>query len=645
MHDLNPVMPTPVRRHDRLGNLLMRLWRHIGPRRRAQFVLLLALMIVASFAEVLTIGAVLPFLMVLTSPQSVMVHPLTQPFIVFFGISTSGELLLALTIAFGAASMIAGFLRVTLLWVSTHLSCRTGADLSISIYRRTLYQPYAVHISRNTSEVISGVTIKANHVISNVFSPSMTLISSAFMLIAILATLLMVNYVVALSAFVGFSLIYGVIIKLTRKSLVANSERITQELNRAIKALQEGLGGIRDVLLDGSQDAYCDLYRSADLRMRYAQANTLFISQCPRYMIEALGMILIAVIAYMLARQSGALTNTLPMLGALALGAQRMLPVIQQAYASWISIYGSQAPLRDTLDLLDQPLPAHADESSVTPLSFEREIELVKLEFRYAPDAPCVLSKIDFSIEKGTRIGFIGETGSGKSTLLDIVMGLLSPTSGSLKVDGISITTANQRSWQSLVAHVPQSIFLTDSSVAENIAFGVPREKIDMDRVRRAAQQAQIGELVEGWPAKYKTVVGERGIKLSGGQRQRIGIARALYKQAKVIIFDEATSALDNLTEESVMRAVESLGGDLTIMIIAHRLSTLSFCDKAVFCALAAMPKSSVGDPSRLPHLETGPTYAFEIFHSHYGWHRLLRQDLCPNDTCKVQSRTLDHLL
>ena len=568
--------------HNQLGDLLSRLWHHVGPRRRAQFMLLLGLMIVVSFAEMLTIGAVLPFLIALTSPETLLANPLAQPFITSFDISSSGDLMLALTIVFGLASLIAGLLRLGLLWASTQLACRTGADLSINIYRRTLYQPYAVHVSRNTSEVISGVTIKANHVISNVLSPALTLVSSGIMMIAVLSVLLMVNYVVALSALAGFGLIYGVIVRLTRKNLVANSERTTIELNRAIKALQEGLGGIRDVLIDGSQNTYCDVYRSADLRMRYAQANTLFISQSPRYMIEAFGMMLIAIIAYVLAQRAGTLTDALPLLGALAMGAQRMLPVTQQAYASWSSISGSQAPLRDTVDLLDQPLPAHASAPPAMAIPFEREICFRQLDFRYTSDTPWILRKLELSISKGARVGFIGETGSGKSTLLDIVMGLLSPTDGCMEIDGVPITATNQRSWQALVAHVPQMIFLTDSSVAENIAFGLPREQIDMERVLSAAHQAQIADLVDSWPAKYETVVGERGIKLSGGQRQRIGIARALYKQAKVIIFDEATSALDSHTEDAVMRAIDSLGGDLTILIIAHRLSTLKMCEKII---------------------------------------------------------------
>jgi ATP-binding cassette subfamily B protein len=565
-----------------LPALLIRLWGHLSLHRRSQFFLVLGLTVFASCFEVLTIGAVLPFLMVLTSPESVFGHPVAQPLIDFFGISDRDRLLLVTTSAFAVAAIIAGFMRVALLWANNHLSCLTGADLGVKIYRHTLYQPYSVHVSRNTSEVISGVTAKANAVVSSVLTPILTLTSAAFMALAILGTLLFVDYVVVLSALAGFCLIYGVIIGATRRTLRNNGQQASADLSRAMKALQEGLGGIRDVLIDGTQKTYCDIYHSADLRMRNAQANTNFIGQCPRYLIEAMGTALIAVIAYMLASSEGGVGAALPLLGALALGAQRMLPVIQQAYASWTSIQGSQGYLRDTIALLDQILPDYAELPPPAPLAFEREVALRQLSFRYTNDSPLVLRDVDLVIAKGARIGFIGETGSGKSTMLDILMGLITPSAGRIEVDGVSVTPSNNRGWQALIAHVPQSIFLADCSVAENIAFGLPKSQIDMARVKSAAQQAQIADVIEGWPKQYETVVGERGVKLSGGQRQRIGIARSLYKQAKVIIFDEATSALDAQTEAAVMRSIESLGRDLTLFIVAHRLTTLSVCDTII---------------------------------------------------------------
>ena len=562
--------------------LLKRLWHHISRVRRRQFGLLLVLMLLASFAEILSIGAVLPFLAVLTAPERVFQLHAVQPVIEFLKITEPQQLLLPLTISFAAAALIAGVMRLLLLWVSTRLSFATGADLSISIYYRTLYQPYAVHCSRNSSEVISGISGKVNGVIYNIIVPALTFISSTLMLIVILVALLSVQPVIALVAFGGFGLIYMIIIRLTRKQLLADSQHIARESTYVIKSLQEGLGGIRDVLIDGTQATYCQVYRDADSILRRAQGSNFFISSSPRYGMEALGMMLIAALAYSLAQQVDGIAKAIPILGALALGAQRLLPVLQQAYASWSQINGAQATLQDTLELLDQPLPDYSNHSAVQPLPFNHNITLNQLGFRYSSQTPYVIKQINLSIVKGSRVGFIGTTGSGKSTLLDIIMGLLQPTDGIIEVDGQSITHHNHRAWQAHIAHVPQSIFLADCSIEENIAFGIPKDQINHQRVREAAQQAQIADSIESWPMQYQTFVGERGIRLSGGQRQRIGIARALYKQADVIIFDEATSALDNETEQAVMQAIESLSKDLTLLIIAHRLTTLKNCTQIV---------------------------------------------------------------
>jgi len=565
-----------------IAQLLSRLWRHISPRRRRQFGFLLVLMIFASFAEILSIGAVLPFLAVLTAPNRVFEHSAAQPIIQALGLTEPGQLLLPLTIAFGLAALVAGAMRLLLLWASTRLSFATGADLSISIYRRTLYQPYEIHVARNSSEVINGISAKANGVIYSVIVPVLTLISASAMLLAILIALLSVEPIVALAAFGGFGLIYGSIIWITRAKKIKNSQHIARESTQVIKCLQEGLGGIRDVLIDGSQEAYCQIYRNADLPLRRAQGYNQYIGQSPRYGMEALGMLLIAVLAYMLAQQSDGIGKAIPVLGALALGAQRLLPVMQQAYAAWSSIQGSQASLQDTLDLLDQPLPDYADQPAAKPLPFRQCISLNQISFRYSSQTPWVLNNLDLSIAKGSRTGFIGATGSGKSTLIDIIMGLLQPTEGVLEIDVQPIVMSNHRSWQAHIAHVPQAIFLADSTIEENIAFGIPTNQIDHERVRQAARQAQIAGIIETWPKQYQTFVGERGVRLSGGQRQRIGIARALYKQADVIIFDEATSALDNETEQAVMQAIEGLSEELTILIIAHRLTTLKNCTQIV---------------------------------------------------------------
>lgn len=561
---------------------LGRLYKHISPLRRKQFGFLLVLMILTSFSEVFSIGAVLPLLSVLMSPEMVFEHSLAQPFIQFLNITSPEQLLLPMTIAFGLAALLAGGMRLLLLWSGTKIAYLTGADLTIKVYRGTLYQPYSVHISRNSSAVINTMVSKVNAAIQSTIIPILTLISSSIMLIVTLSFLLAIEPKITMIAFGGFALIYIGIVSLTAKILVNNGQRIAREHTQVVKLLQEGLGGIRDILLDGTQELYCKLYRRSDLPLRRAQGINVFIGSSPRFGIEALGMMFLAFMAYFLAKETGGISQSIPIIGILAFGAQRLLPVLQQSYSAWSGIQGARASVADALDFLDQPIPDYANKSSLELLPFQHEINFNKLSFSYGHEEPKVLNGIDLRIAKGARVGFIGATGSGKSTLIDIVMSLLLPTKGTMSVDGQIITEDNFRSWQKHIAHVPQNIFLADSSIEDNIAFGVPRDQVDFERVKEAAKRAQLAELIESWPKKYQAFVGERGIRLSGGQRQRIGIARALYKQADVLIFDEATSALDNETEKEVMQSINDLGKDLTIIIVAHRLTTLDSCTQIV---------------------------------------------------------------
>jgi len=564
------------------NSTLLTLWCHLSKRRQKQFLLLLILMVVASLAEIISIGTVLPFLGVLSNPEQVYQHSLMQPVIQILAITEPRQLILPLTILFITSALLTGVIRLLLLYAMTRFSFATGADLSINIYRRTLYQEYEVHVSRNSSEVINGIISKTGTVIGGVISPTLTLISSIILLVGIMSALFAINPTIALSGSIGFGLLYWMVIRYTKTHLIENSKTIADQSTQMIKSLQEGLGGIRDVLIDGTQQFYCKLYRNADLPLRRASGDNQFISGSPRYAMEAIGMILIAGLAYLLTNQEGGMLSAIPVLGALALGAQRLLPALQQIYGSYSVIKGSKSSFEDVLNLLAQPLPAYAGQTEPEPISFAKEIKLNNLNFRYTEDSPWVFKNINLSIKKGSRIGFIGVTGSGKSTLLDIIMGLLSATTGVLSIDQQPIDNQNRRAWQAHIAHVPQNIYLSDGTIEENIAFGIAKELIDHQRVKKAAQQAQIAELIEQWKDGYQTFVGERGIRLSGGQRQRIGIARALYKQADVLIFDEATSALDNKTEQAVMSAIEGLDKKLTILIIAHRLTTLKGCDQII---------------------------------------------------------------
>lgn len=541
-------------------------------------------MVVASFAEVLSIGAILPFLGVLTTPDKVFALDFAQPFIQLAQIQSSQELLLPFTLIFIAAVVVAGLTRITLLWVQTRLAMAIGADFSVQVFERTLYQPYSQHVSRNSSEILAGAR-KAEDAVRYMISPALLIASSLVILIAVITTLLVIQPFVALAAFLGFGLIYGLVVFVTKRHIASNSQTIATHQTQLTKAIQEGLGGIRDVILDGTQPVYSKLYKDSFVPMQLALVSNQVVGAGPRFGVEALGMVLIAALAYMLASENASVSrevNAIPILGALALGVQRLLPVLQQIYNAYITIKGNQASTQDALDLLDQPMPANAFVQSVEPMTFRTAVTLRGLGFRYTMQGPWVLRHLNLQIPKGSRVGFIGVTGSGKSTLLDVVMGLLAPTEGELLVDATNVNPRNNRAWYAHISHVPQAVYLSDTSIAENIAFGVPKQMIDLQRVRKAAEQAQISQAIQSLPKGYDTLVGERGVRLSGGQRQRIGIARALYKRASVMVFDEATSALDNETEAAVMQAVETLGRDITILIIAHRLTTLKNCDQIV---------------------------------------------------------------
>jgi ABC-type bacteriocin/lantibiotic exporter with double-glycine peptidase domain len=535
-------------------------------------------MLGAAGAEILSLGAVLPFLGILAAPERVMELSSARSLTATFGVTSKPDLLFVFTLTFVAAALLAAGMRLLAMWAQVRMANAIGADFSIKAYERTLYQPYAVHVARNSSEVLAGIN-KANSLAGTVIQPALTVISHTLILVALLAAIVAIRPVIAASAIVGFGSIYVGIVLFTRRRLQEISRIIAAQSVRITKAMQEGLGGIRDVLIDGSQGTYARLYRGSIRPLQKAGAWTAFVENSPRVVIEALGMVLIGGLAYSMARSSTDFSEPILVLGSLAVAAQRMLPVLQNLYSNYVRVRSSQISVQDALDLLDQPLPAYAGQIPLQPLPFRHHLELRDLHFRYSPEAPWVLRGLNLRIPRGSRVGFIGATGSGKSTLIDVVMGLLPPVQGGVDIDGKPIHPDNVRGWQAHLAHVPQAIFLADISIAENIAFGVLPEDIDRERVRAAARQAQIADAIEAWPQGYETLVGERGVRLSGGQRQRVGIARALYKRADVIVFDEATSALDNQTESAVMEAIDGLDAELTILIVAHRLTTLQACN------------------------------------------------------------------
>jgi ABC-type multidrug transport system fused ATPase/permease subunit len=577
------------------------LFSRLSPSRRRAFVPLMALMLVGAFAEVVTIGAVVPLLALIASPagEGASIFPMAGR----LGLGDRTAAVYVVTGLFALAALIAAVLRLALLRASNQFVFGVSYDLGVRLYSDTLLQPYTYHTRYNSSEIIASVN-NVQIVTNNVLLPLMSGVIAVVIGLFIVGGLIVIDPVVALVAGVGFAAIYLVASVAARSRLRRNSAIIAQAQGKRVQAMQEGLGGIRDVLLDRLQPVFTETYEQAEAGFRDARVRNAVLAGAPRFVVEALGMVLIAVVAVVMAQRPGGLAQAIPVLGALALGAQRLLPLIQQAYNGWASAMGNRQVLNHVVQLLCRPTPEMHDEDM--PLSFERTISLDRVAYAYPGGRGAALDDVSLEFAKGARVGIAGKTGSGKSTLMDLVLGLLEPTAGEIRVDGVKLTAANRAAWQKNIAHVPQAIYLADSSIAENIAFGARPAEIDRERVRRAAEQAELAEVIAALPDGYDTRVGERGIQLSGGQRQRIGIARALYKEARVLVFDEATSALDTETESAVMAAIERLDRNLTILIIAHRLSTLEGCDMVVRLEGGKIARSSSGQPGA--HPENGAT-------------------------------------
>ncbi len=558
---------------------IKRIYAFMSPRRRGHLYLTLLVMVVGALAEIFTLGAILPFLAVVSGPETLAQVPIAARIMDALGLSGGRDLLLPATALLIVVALATAAVRLALTWVSQKFIFRLGHEIGAEIYRRTLGQPYKLFVQRNSSEVIAGIE-KVQTAVFGGLLPLLQALISAFLVVFIVAALVLIDPLTAAGAAFGLGIVYIFVSIITRKLLRQNSHLINDFHTGRVKLIQEGLGGIRDIIIDQSQDVFDNNFRRIDSDLRDAQAVNVFVSQAPRFIVESFGMILIALLAVYLSGAPGGLIAAIPVLGAMALGAQRLLPLLQLIYAGWAHFSGSIGALHEVVRLLQIPVATAAPRDSTSSAAmFQKSIVLDDVSFRYA-SGDYAVRNLKLRVSKGERIGILGQTGSGKSTLLDLLMGLLDANEGCIRIDEQILDDSNRSDWQSLIAHVPQAIFLADGSIAANIAFGEPPDRIDLDRVRAAANKAHIDNFIMSLPEGYATGAGERGVRLSGGQRQRIGIARALYKEASVLILDEATSALDGATEAAVMRELTGPGTHLTIFMIAHRLSTLSGCDR-----------------------------------------------------------------
>ncbi|QPN59115.1 ABC transporter ATP-binding protein [Synechococcus sp. CBW1002] len=564
------------------------LWAALSNRRRRQLLGLQVLSLLAAAGEVANLGALLPFLRLLANPKKGLkaLGPLAMP----LRNLPEHHLLLAMGLSFMAAVVVTSLLRALTIQLQLKLAALIAADLGDQVFASALSRPLAWHLRHNSSSVLSNLTKDVDQAYGSIQAILVGVVNLAIVLVlgsALIALAPQLMFLIGV-LLAGF---YVFVFRFTRATLRSDGERFTRSYQASLQVAQEALGGIRDILLDSSHPYFLGAYHRANLAYRMAGVSVNVKAQLPRFMIEGFAVILIVGLSMGLALSGQGIERQLPLLGTLALGAYRLLQPLQQCFSSLSIFQANQASiliLQPFLQPLGLSSPAPGTISSPRIKGLPRPsiplLQLAQVSFRYTPDGPWVLRDLQLEIRAGERLAFVGSTGSGKSTTADLILGLLAPTHGQVLVEGLELhsTAGLLDSWKSRVAHVPQHIYLSDASFAANIAFGIPEREIDLQRVRQAANQAQIASLIEESAEGYSTIVGEQGVRLSGGQRQRIGIARALYKQAELLVLDEATSALDNRTESEVMAAVECLEHSITVIMIAHRLSTVKRCDRIV---------------------------------------------------------------
>jgi ABC-type multidrug transport system fused ATPase/permease subunit len=531
-----------------------------GPSRKSQFAWLTLLAIAGGAADLLVVGSAMNFLLALAGDAHAWVRPIADAAWLLAG-----------------GTLVANLVRLAYLRGSERFVAGISHELTVEVQRRVLAQPFAYHVHHHSSELIAALE-KVQTLAFNLVRQWLGGAAALASVIAILGLLVSLDPLPALGACIGLALLYVGIAKAASRRLASNSVVLARTYDERIRRIQEGMGAIRDLKIDHKERAQLDGFRDADARFAAARVSTAFIASAPRFLVESGAVILIAGLTVWMASRGTA--SALAFIGGIGLGGLRALPLLQAAYHSWADMKANSGMAGDVLAMLRLPLPAD-EPDDVAALPFTKGLRLADLGFRYPERQEPALQGITLEIARGSRVAIAGETGSGKSTLADVIMGLLPPDRGRIEIDGVALGRGNVRAWQKNIAHVAQSIFLADTSIARNIAFSDPGERVDMDKVRRAATVAAIAEFIDGLPQGFDTEVGERGARLSGGQRQRIGIARALYKDAPLLILDEATNALDEETEAKILAGLFADKAK-TIIVIAHRPSALDHCDRII---------------------------------------------------------------
>ena len=558
---------------------------HLTRKRKFQLLLIFVFILASGFGEIFSIASIVPLLSAFSSPDKLWDFELIRRISIAFGFITPSQLFIPLTILFCLANILSSLIRLFGIWLFERFAASFGTELSTKAFRNVLYQEYSKHLLMNSSNLITANTTHLAQFIT-VVSSLLRFTTSSISVIFILSTILVVSPITGVVSITFFASIYFFISLLVRKRLSENGSIVAKKNIEQVEIIQEALGSIIDVILSGSYKFYLDKFKLIDSNMRHRTFQNRFLIFFPRYILESISFLIFAFIGLFFTLSRNDPTQALNILGVFVLSTQKILPLLQQSFNSFSSVKAQSPSAFNFLSLLNLKIYKKRLLDKSSNFVFKRSIQIKDISFNYdsfSKNKINTLSNISFTIRQGQCIGVIGSTGSGKTTLINILLGMLKPSSGKLLIDDQDIYSvdypADLSQWQKKISYVPQSIFLSNTSIKENIAIGLNSNNIESDRINWVSDIANISDFINSLPNKYDTKVGENGSWLSEGQKQRIGIARALYKRSSLLVLDEATSSLDYKTERSIMSSISSNQQSLTIIMIAHRLPSLTNCD------------------------------------------------------------------
>ena len=569
-----------------MTKLLSDLYSVLTNQQRLKLFRLQFLVILMAFAEVIGVASIGPFLSLASNTKQLNDDNYFSYLFNALEISTVDDFI-----------FLAGIGVLILLTMATIISTITvrfllkyaqelGATFSSSLYEHYMNKSWMFHASGNSSQLMSNTSIECARVTQGIIYPVMIMNAKIVLAICIIIFLITMNPVVSIAGFLIFSSIYSLIFVYVKKRLTLNGLAVTHAQRARFRLMNEGFGGIKDVMLLGRSATFIDQYRSACNKYGYATGWNATLNEVPKFWVELIAFgAMVSLILFLLVTNNGSMNSILPQLGIYAMASYKLLPAFQQVYGNLTHVRGT-APALNSIraDLLDwKAWKSNQKTEKQSKVSFCEQITFKNVSFQYPSKNELVLKNINFNIPAKSVVGLVGPSGAGKSTIVDLVLGLIMPTKGSVLIDGLTLDKSSLRSWQDCVGYVPQSIFLSDNTIAANVALGIPDEEININKVKEAIKLADLDTFVDSLPNGLNEMVGEMGVQLSGGQRQRIAIARSLYNEPSVLVFDEATSALDGITEKVIMEAIYKLSSHKTIILIAHRLSTVKKCDQIFY--------------------------------------------------------------